>query len=138
MYVIIIIIIIITITVFAAHAVSLSGGKKKAGIGFGDANTRSSVSYLLVVDREEAEHGSEHGTGSHKVAQATNMVGDEIPVHKQKETTASVQFSVAQQDKDVALQQPTKALKSVCICLNGGGGCKRLSSGILMKDHSSL
>lgn len=39
-------------------------------------------SYLLVVDGEEAEHGSEHGAGGHKVAQTADMVRDEIPANK--------------------------------------------------------
>ena len=43
---------------------------------------RPCESYLLVVDGEEAEHGSEHGAGGHKVAQTADMVRDEIPANK--------------------------------------------------------
>ena len=55
---------------------------------------RSCKSYLLVVDGEEAEHGSEHGAGGHKVAQAADMVRDEIPANKRGKL--HVQFTVTQ------------------------------------------
>ena len=51
-------------------------------MGPGDSGQSCVYPYLLVVDGEESEHGSEHGTGSHKVAQTTNVVGDKIPAHK--------------------------------------------------------
>ena len=59
---------------------------------------RPCESYLLVVDGEEAEHGSEHGAGGHKVAQTANMVRDEIPANKRGKL--HLQSTVTQWDND--------------------------------------
>ena len=88
---------------------------------------RSFKSYLLVVDGEEAEHGSEHGAGGHKVAQTADMVRDEIPANKRGKL--HLQSTVTQWDNEIFLQPQTKALKLVGSCLNGEGCYMCLYSG---------